>query len=99
MSDIYKEQINPIKIEKGKGAINRYVLYTNEGETVQFSYIVDAQEALAIVDEDGNHKYFIEKPKNGKIDKQKETKANVAETKVEKDALQKDEDGPDNGNK
>lgn len=81
MSSIYDLKLEPIKIPKGKGAINRYKLYTKDGEAVQFSYIVDAQEALDVVDEDGNKKYFIDNPnakaaskKDEEIDKPEEKK-------------------------
>ena len=78
MSNIYQEKLEPVEVRKGKGKINRYKLYTIDGEEVLFSYIVDAQEALAVVDENGEHKYFVTKPRKGKEDEtQKEDKVDV----------------------
>lgn len=61
----------------------KFVVYDVDGNAVYFDYSVDAKEALISKDENGNNRFFLQKPGKQKDGLEKE-KAQVEEKNEEK---------------
>jgi len=71
------EDIQKLNVTKGKDG--KYPLYDADGNVVEFSFPVDAKEALASRDKDGKPRYFTYDPTE-----EKEVKKSSKEREPEK---------------